>query len=121
MAAFALVTWLCGALILTHAIRDPAIRWGIAGVAAGALAGFLALWGQSFATKEPHRDPAADGDRGKADRGTAAGPAGGTATVDGDVRPVFNGGNFYNQVIVARDITDPGAVRRAPPPEQAER
>jgi hypothetical protein len=120
MAAFALVTWLCGALILVHAIRDPGIRWGVAAVAGGALAGFLALWGQSFATKELHADPTGHDDLGKAGRDKTAGSAAGAAAGTGDVSPVFNGGNFYDQVIVARDISDRAAVRPTPPrPDQA--
>ena len=110
MATFAVVTWLCGAVLLPHDLKDPGIRWGVAAAAGAVLAGFLALWGQSFAADEQHKE--SDDGAGKE---KAAGQAGGSVTGPGDVKAVFKGGIFHQPVTVARDIRDPGAIGSAPP------
>lgn len=97
MAALALVTWLCGAFLLPHAIKDAGIRWGIAATAGAVLAGFLALWGQSLAADG--RRAASDG----VDQREAAGQPARTVTGAGDVKVTFKGGTFHQQVSISRD------------------
>ena len=50
VAAFAMTTWICGALILPVVMRDPGVRWGVAGACGVAVAALAALWGHSFAS-----------------------------------------------------------------------
>jgi hypothetical protein len=50
LAAVAVPTWLCGAVVLPPLLKDGAIRWGLAGVVGVALAALAALWGHSYAT-----------------------------------------------------------------------
>ncbi|WP_327123588.1 hypothetical protein [Streptomyces sp. NBC_01727] len=50
-AAFAVPTWLCGAVVLPPALKDPAIRWGVAAALGAALAALAAAWGHSFASR----------------------------------------------------------------------
>ncbi len=51
VAAFTLVVWVCGALVLPSLLKDPGIRWGIAVGLGAAVASLAALWGQSFASR----------------------------------------------------------------------
>jgi hypothetical protein len=51
VAAFAVPTWLCGAMVLPSLPKDPAIRWGVASALGAALAALAAAWGYSFATR----------------------------------------------------------------------
>lgn len=51
VAAFAVPTWLSGALVLPLMLKDPAIRWGLASALGAALAALAAAWGHSFATR----------------------------------------------------------------------
>src|SRR5690242_18872040 len=48
-AVFALVTWLCGAIILPHVLKDPVVRWTVATAAAIAVDALVAMWAYSFA------------------------------------------------------------------------
>ena len=50
-AAFALPTWICGALVLPSMLKDPSIRWGLASALGTALAALAAAWGYSFAAR----------------------------------------------------------------------
>lgn len=61
--AFAMATWICGALVLPGLLKDSGVRWGLAGALGVAVAALAALWGHSYATT-PHgesalHDPAA--------------------------------------------------------------
>src|SRR5712691_117142 len=47
-AVFALVTWLCGAIILPDVLRDPVVRWTVSTAAAIAIDAFVAIWAYSF-------------------------------------------------------------------------
>lgn len=57
VAAFAMTTWICGALILPVVMRDPGVRWGVAGACGVAVAALAALWGHSFASAGRSEDP----------------------------------------------------------------
>jgi len=48
-AVFALVAWLCGAIILPHLLKDPVVRWTVATAAAIAIDALVAMWAYSFA------------------------------------------------------------------------
>jgi hypothetical protein len=97
VAGFALATGVCGALVLPPVMKDPAIRWGMAGGLGVAVAALAALWGHSFATGE-HSAPAGSGN------GTT--PAPGT-TGPGATRNTIRGGTFQGPVIQGRDFSGP--------------
>ena len=59
LAAVAVPTWLCGAVVLPPLLKDGAIRWGLAGVVGLALAALAALWGHSYATGTERDESAA--------------------------------------------------------------
>jgi hypothetical protein len=50
LAAVAVPTWLCGAVVLPPLLKDGAIRWGLAGTVGLALAALAALGSHSYAT-----------------------------------------------------------------------
>ncbi len=107
VAAFAIATWICGALILPMVMKDGGVRWGIAvgvGVATAALA---ALWGHSFATVKHSREPA--------HLPSVAEPT--TAvTGPGDTYNKISGGTFHQPVIQGRDISGSGTDTSIAPP-----
>lgn len=45
---FALVAWLCGAIILPHVLEVPVVRWTVATAAAIAVDALVAMWAYSF-------------------------------------------------------------------------
>jgi hypothetical protein len=107
IAAFAAVTWICGALVLT--IHDASVKWGIAGGLGVAVAALAALWGHSYATGEsPHAEPQTE-----SEPGGAAGPNS-TATPDGGgtIRNTIRGGNFWQTVIQGRDFGSVAVSKR---------
>ncbi|WP_405640466.1 hypothetical protein [Streptomyces uncialis] len=55
VAAFAVSTWLCGALVLPSVLKDPAIRWSVASALGATAAALAAMWGYGFATRAPER------------------------------------------------------------------
>jgi len=89
IAAFAVVTWLAGALILRDALTDPGVRWGVATAAGLAVATLAGLWAYGFAV-------GAD----KGEEGTATGAA---KTGSGRVSNKISGGTFHGPVIQGRD------------------
>jgi hypothetical protein len=107
IAAFTLVTWLCGALVLPHMLADPAVRWGISGCLGVAVAALAALWGHSFAAGGQHAESADN-----------SGPAAATQTrrtLSADTHNEISGGTFHGSVIQVRNIS--GAVPRSPAQE----
>lgn len=108
VAAFALVTWICGVLILQSMMKDSGIRWGTAGACGVAVAALAALWGNSFASAERSKDPVCVGVN------RAAPPAATTGL--GKTRNSITGGTFHGPVIQGRDISGipPAAVPLAP-------
>lgn len=102
IAAFAAVTWACGAFVLP--MRDGEVRWGIAGGLGVAVAALAALWGSSYATAG-HVQPAAEAVHdAPADAGT------------GSTSNEISGGNFHGPVFQGRDIGpfNPPTTRRPP-------
>jgi hypothetical protein len=47
-AVFALLAWLCGAIILPNVLKDPGVRWTVATAAAIAVDALVAVWAYSF-------------------------------------------------------------------------
>jgi hypothetical protein len=47
--AFAVSTWLCGALLLPRVMDDSAVRWTVACGAGAAISALAAMWGHGFA------------------------------------------------------------------------
>jgi hypothetical protein len=58
MAAFAVTTWLSGAFLITRLRLSPDARWSVAFVIGAAVAAFIGLWGQSWATESGGQVPA---------------------------------------------------------------
>jgi len=107
IAAFAVVTWVCGAFVLP--MRDGGVRWGIAGGLGVAVAGLAALWGHSYATAEHEHPAAEEAHAAPADTGRTSNK--------------ISGGTFHGPVIQGRDIgavtlTGPAAGEhpQSPPP-----
>jgi hypothetical protein len=109
VAAFAAVTWICGALILSLVMRDAGSRWGVAGACGVAVAALVALWGHSFAS--------ANQAEGKvvADAYRSGQPTARTGM--GSVHNDITGGTFHGTVIQARDLSGsvPGPLSEQPP------
>ncbi|MFC7900258.1 hypothetical protein ACFUV1_08890 [Streptomyces griseoincarnatus] len=57
VVAFAVPTWLCGAVFLPSALKDPAVRWGLSSALGVVLATLAVAWGQGFATRARQEDP----------------------------------------------------------------
>jgi hypothetical protein len=115
VAAFAVPTWLCGAIVLPSMLKDPAIRWGVASALGAALAALAAAWGHSFATRtqDESRPPApsgisvqATGERSVAISGN---PTGGISTGD-------TGAPRTPASPTARQEPTPPAAPPTPPP-----
>jgi len=99
VAAFSVVTWTCGTLILPHVMNDPTIRWGMAGGLGTAVAALAALWGHSYATAHRSRS-ATSSSPGPAPEGSSAG--------SGNVRNQISGGSQRGPVFQGRDF--PGSM-----------
>ncbi len=91
ITAFAVATLLCGALVLAHALRDPTVRWGIAGGLGVAVAALAALWGHSFAKGEQPAGATLGSD--------SPGTTGAAASGAGNTRNKISGGTFLGPVI----------------------
>lgn len=88
LAAFAVTTWVAGAVVLPHLISDHTDRWGIAGACAVAVAAAAAAWGCWFATRPAAGNP----DGGFAGAGaSAAGPR--SISVSGNVDGIASTGD----------------------------
>jgi hypothetical protein len=61
LAAFAVGTWVAGAIVLPHVISDHGDRWVIAAGCGVAVAALAAMWGYRYATAEPTDAPKAAG------------------------------------------------------------
>ncbi|MFE7236384.1 hypothetical protein ACFVAF_38455 [Streptomyces sp. NPDC057596] len=62
--AFAVPTWLCGAVFLPPVVTDAAIRWGLSSALGVVLATLAVAWGQGFASRAHQEDappPPSDG------------------------------------------------------------
>jgi hypothetical protein len=62
--AFAVPTWLCGAVFLPPIVTDDAIRWSLSSALGVVLATLAVAWGQGFATRACQEDtptPPSDG------------------------------------------------------------
>lgn len=97
VAAFAMTTWICGALILPVVMRDPGVRWGVAGACGVAVAALAALWGHSFASAGRSEDPVP----ANVQRATSAA----TTTGLGNTRNRISGGTFHGSVVQGRDVS----------------
>lgn len=104
IAVFAVVTWICGALALPHVMKDPGVRWGVAGALGVAVAALAALWGHSFAIGEP------TGTNSREDPGPAS-----KTTGTGSTRNRISGGIFHGPVFQSRDISGPASSDSVPP------
>ncbi|MEU4682555.1 hypothetical protein [Streptomyces xinghaiensis] len=54
--AFAIPTWLCGAVLLPSVLTDAAVRWGLSSALGVVLATLAVAWGQGFATRARQED-----------------------------------------------------------------
>ncbi len=99
VVAFALATWVSGALILPVFMKDAGIRWGVAGSLGVAVAALAAMWGQSFATSGQPAETTSNGPPGAAPTTTATGA--------GSTRNKISRGTFHAPVIQGRDISGP--------------
>ena len=106
ITAFAMATLICGALILPTVMKDPGVRWGVAGALGVAVAALAALWGHSFATAERSTDAA---------HTTSATAPTTTITRPGTTSNKISGGTFHQPVIQARDIYRPAIDGSIPP------
>lgn len=98
VAVFAVLTAICGALVLPTVMKDPGSRWGVAGGLGVAVAALAALWGHSFATAERSASPA--------HRALTA-ESTNTETGPGATSNNISGGTFHQSVIQGRDISGP--------------
>src|ERR1700730_13005258 len=105
IAAFAMATSICGALILPTVMKDPGVRWGVAGALGVAVAALAALWGHSFATAERSTDAAH----------TTSAPAPTTTITGPGTTSNKISGTFHQPVIQARDIYRPASDGSIPP------
>ena len=82
IAAFGAATWVSGAFFLPLVMKSGSDRWVVAAGLGVALAALMALWGQSWATRESPAEPgtAAAGKRSI----TAAGDINGIASTGDD-------------------------------------
>jgi hypothetical protein len=111
LIAFAVPAWISAAIILPAIIKDPGIRWGIAGSVGVALAGLAALWGHSFATAavQPH-EATSECDRH-------------ATTRSGNVSNEISGGILHGPVMQGRDFTgtiSPAANTQQDPNSESE-
>lgn len=108
MAAFAVGTWLCGAVILDHLLKDPAVRWGIASGLGVAVAALAALWGHSFAEGREAEETVS---------GSSSKVPAGVITGRGSTLNKISGGIFHGPVTQGRDtfLTGPDASAPAKP------
>lgn len=89
IAAFAGVTWICGAFVLP--MHDGGVRWGIAGGLGVAVAALAALWGHTYATVGHELSETEKAQPTAADKN----PVGFT----------ISGGTFYAPVTQAHDVS----------------
>jgi hypothetical protein len=110
VAAFAASSWICGALVLSTVMKDPGIRWGVAGALGVAVAALAALWGHSFATAERPVETASHGT-------LAATPK---TTGSGSTRNKIGGGIFHGTVTQGRDISGSASSSGSTQPQIAD-
>jgi hypothetical protein len=72
-AAFAVPTWLCGAVVLPPLLKDPAIRWSLASALGAVLGSLAVLWGHGFATRAPATGPSGRSVQATGERAVAIG------------------------------------------------
>lgn len=94
IVAFSVITWICGALVLPHVLKDPAVRWGLAGALGAAVAALAATWGHSFAESGQYATTS------RRDRSDA--PKIGK-TGSGSAHNKISGGTFHGPVTQGRD------------------
>ncbi len=99
VVAFAAPTWICATLALPAVIKDPGIRWGIAGALGVAVAALAALWGHSFATSDADRDSTPTS----------------TGANSSDTLNQISGGIQHGPIIQGRDFSEPILPKTAPP------
>jgi hypothetical protein len=105
-AVCATTLWLVGALLLPHIIRDPGIRWSLAGVLAAAVSALPAMWGQSFATRD-------SSNKILQHPSSSNGPA---EDLPGHVN-MISGGTFHGPVIQGQEVLT--QIIPSPPPSAA--
>lgn len=94
--AFAVPTWLCGAVFLPTVVTDDAIRWSLASALGAVLAALAVAWGQGFAMRTQQDDappPPSDGPvtaSGTRSVAIAGNPTGDISTGDTGVRAAPN-------------------------------
>jgi hypothetical protein len=82
VAAFGATTWVAGAFLLPLMMNSAADRWVVAAGLGVALGGLVALWGQSWVTRESSAEPSVDGRGGRSI--TAGGDISGIASTGDD-------------------------------------
>jgi hypothetical protein len=99
VAAFGVTVWLLGALVLPLFMSGAADRWVVASGAGAAAAALVALWGQSWVTRE-----SSESQRGVETyrRGVANGPSG---AASGE-RTVIGGGDITGIVSTGDNTTN---------------
>ncbi|UQA90739.1 hypothetical protein [Streptomyces halobius] len=87
--AFAIPTWLCGAVFLPSMVTDDAVRWSLSSALGVVLATLAVAWGQGFATRARQEDPPSDGPvtaSGERSIAVKGNPAGNVSTGDSGTR-----------------------------------
>lgn len=102
-AAFTLITWLCGEVILPGVLKDPVIRWTVATAAAIVVDALVAMWAYSFAKGD-------EGEHGGAARDRS-----------GKTRNSIKNAVILRSVTQGRDITTLPVTDRPPDVEAASR
>jgi hypothetical protein len=105
VAAFAVTTLICGALVLPTVMKDGGARWGVASGLGVAVAALAALWGHSFATAEASKNPVH----------AASGAVPTTTAGRGKTSNKISGGTFHQPVIQGRYISGPVIGDSIPP------
>ncbi|MFF8813879.1 hypothetical protein [Streptomyces pactum] len=104
VGTFAVVTTVCGALLLPLVMDDAAIRWGVASALGGALAALAVAWGYGFATRTP-QNPGPT-------------PIGGSADASGP-RSVAIGGSNSGTISTGDNVSVPSPLHPPVPPPAA--
>ncbi|WP_405536287.1 hypothetical protein OG787_23400 [Streptomyces sp. NBC_00075] len=112
--AFALPTWLCGAVFLPSRITDPSVRWSLSSTLGVVLATLAVAWGQSFATRGHQEDtpaPPSDGPvtaSGKRSIAIKGNPTGNISTGDSGARSAPARPDTATPAASAPDPAQPG-------------
>jgi hypothetical protein len=101
LAALFIATWIFEALVLPRVIKDNGVRWGAATALGAAVAAFVALWGNWYATKE--RIPIATAGEATAPTGTPGWPP---PLINVALQPGYSGVDLHIEVLNCGDASE---------------